>query len=172
VVGFFCSQIPRVRRVSILPDGETLGHVQHVRSRWLANRLNEGDWSPRTEVRCYEEIMTLMAGSRAERRFTGRTNHRGAGLDANPMTVRGSDYDQISDLVLRLAEDQTLQLALTRWLQRRTDLALTTRWREVEAVAAALVERGTLDGEELRATIFDAVGVRCTRTPSITTGCD
>jgi hypothetical protein len=100
--------------------------------------------------------MTALAGPLAEKRFTGRFNRRGAGYSGTPMVVRGSDYDMVSDLVLRLAgDDAQEQLALGRWLQRRTENMLSNRWKAVEAVAAALVERGTIEGHAALRTIID-----------------
>jgi hypothetical protein len=40
-----------------------------------------------------------------------------------------------------------------RWLQVRTEGLIETNWPEVEAVAAALLERGTLKGKEVLAVI-------------------
>jgi len=156
VVGYFCPQMPKARRVTIVATDDWLGRVLLHSSRWLRRRLSAGDWSPRTEVRCYEQIMTSLAGPLAERRFTGRLNRRGAGYDGTSSVVRGSDYDTVSDLVLRLAgEDAQDQLALGRWLQRRTENMLSNYWKAVEAVAAALVERGTIKGQAALGTIID-----------------
>jgi hypothetical protein len=145
--------------VTIVPTDDALGHVLHYSSGWLGQRLNEGDMSPRTEVRCYEEIMTSLAGILAEKRFTGRLNQRGAGYYGTPTVVHGSDYDRVSDLVQRLAgEDAHEQRALGCWLRRRTENILSGRWKAVKAVAAALVERGTIEGPALDTLIGDAYG--------------
>ena len=98
--------------------------------------------------------MTSLAGPLAEKRFTRRRNQRGAGYVGTPTVVLGSDYDTVSDLVLRLAgEDEPEQRALGRWLECSENI-LSARWKAVEMVAAALVERGTIVGHAALGTII------------------
>jgi hypothetical protein len=148
--------MPKARRVTIVANDEWLGRVLLHSSRWLCRRLSESAWSPRTEVRCYEQIMTSLAGLLAEKRFTGRLNRRRAGYDGTSTVLRGSDYDMVSDLMLRLAgDDAQVQDALGCWLQRRTENILSNYWKAVEAVAATLFEQGTIKGHAALGTIID-----------------
>lgn len=153
VVGFYSRHMPKVRRVSIVPDSKngTVGHVVHHPSPAFVRQLEEGDWNAAIEVRFYEQIRTLYAGGVAERRFTGRRNHVGG---------RG-DYEIISELAVHVSGGGgPVTQALLRWLRLSAEAYVTARWREIEAVAGALVEHKVLRGHDAVANvIFKALGI-------------
>jgi len=163
VVGYFLHTMRgSFRRATVIETDDALGYVLRRQSRAFYRRMAAGDWTPHTEVRAYELLMCTMAGTLAEKRFTGRRNRRGAGWNGTPFVERGSDLDTVGDFVLRLAgTDADEQRALVRWLTRRTENMLMCRWKAVEAVAAALVAQGTIEGRDaLGAVVAEAYGLR------------
>jgi ATP-dependent Zn protease len=72
------------------------------------------------------------------------------------MSNSGSDYSQAGDIVLSLAGSiEEEQVALARRAQKDTESRLREYWGAVEAVAAALLERETLNTAECKK-IMDA----------------
>ena len=80
VIAFFSSRLPRVKRVTIVPDPTTgtLGHWLPWPTPSFRPDLNE---DARTTLRILQEIPALLAGTVAERRLAGRYNHVGAQSD-------------------------------------------------------------------------------------------
>ena len=157
-----------IREVSIVPFGNTLGHVRHPRSAvdyWSAeeiasqrSRSEMSGTSPlpgsslsqapssaglrRTRARI--DIAVRLAGPLAERLFTGRWNvHCGA-----------VDRFQVQDLASQLASDlSTTPNRIIVCEGLRSSRLLTANWCRVEAVAGALLQHDRLTGREVRAIV-------------------
>jgi hypothetical protein len=112
---------------------------------------DDNDWRVR---RWYEtEIMYALAGPEAERRFTGRRNNRGASKDderAWRVALQSEGYE---------GDEGERARAFLKWLGLKTRDWLASRlvWLQIEAVVAALLERQTLSGAEVRQVRMAAV---------------
>jgi hypothetical protein len=94
----------------------------------------------------------MFCGPAAETKFPDRRNHVGA----------GKDYEDAIYLADHLCGSIEEIEAYIRWLQIRAEemIDLDPNWQVVQAIAAALLDHGTLGGRRLRAIIkqaFDAM---------------
>jgi ATP-dependent Zn protease len=139
------NKVPRRATVIPNPKKNTLGHILHD-SPLKGIRLDI-DGSLRAEARAHQVIMICLAGAIAQRRIA-------------PRSVRSwhprSDYERAAEIAHRLCGSDKEVNACLRWLQVRTENLIETDWREVEAVAKALIERSTLNAEEIWAAIREA----------------
>jgi Peptidase family M41 len=136
------------QRVSIIPNKKdgTLGHcTSNPSPKWLtpevANTLRERKWIE-------SEIMILLAGSAAERHMMGRHSRKGS----------GGDREDAIDLAQKLYDGRVLERFLDFMVELTRDaVANPVTWLKIEAVAHALLDRGTLSGKEVRAVCREAL---------------
>jgi hypothetical protein len=132
-------------RIEIRDDGTGYVHVPE-RVVWIDN-----------------EIIRLFAGSRAERRFT--PNSRQWRLRLHKREPKDSDRLLITRQLQVLTKSRKKQLALRRKLRKQADDLIDLNLALVEAVAQALLERGTLSGRQFRAIAQAQGGDRARRLP-------
>jgi hypothetical protein len=134
--------------VSIVAD-EAAGSVGRVivnrAPRWFRPDVQ---MDRRHRTLCEMEIRELLAGSEAERRFTGRRNHVGARRDHERAVdyadwVTGGSVDEVEPYLDRLSVEVALMFD--------DDI----RWRAVQRLAEELVLRGELSGSEARSIITE-----------------
>jgi hypothetical protein len=99
--------------------------------------------------RAESEIIACLAGPAAQKRFA----------PSSWRSYHGSvDHRRAHELAMRLSEDdEQMARAHLNWLQLRADRFVALEWRLVEAVAAALLDRGTLSAEEIENVIHEVV---------------
>lgn len=150
VAAYFLRRVGKVRCVSIIPDSEreTVGHTAHWSTPAFWRALNRGEWPDHARCRFEDEVVVLLAGGSAERRFAGRADHIGA----------RSDYEKAADFAIAATGSKRAANAFLRWLQVTTEDLVTLRWPAIQAVAAALVEHKRLSGACVRKVIFDGSG--------------
>jgi hypothetical protein len=128
------------RYVTVVAKDDYLGCVLHRMRRSFRPDLEP---PPRVLVELDNRIVCALSGVTAEAKLIGRMNHVGA----------SSDYRMAADLALyRAGEGEIaskylawrLAVARARWENPAT-------WATVEALAAALLERGKLTSKEARA---------------------
>jgi hypothetical protein len=132
----------RLKRVSINEGDDHFGTCEgHEPPSWLQS---DGSVNARTRSWIERRIMGLLAGSVAEKRFTGRSNPDGARQDRR-CAVNLAEYV--------CGNDEEIEAYLA-WLKIRTAnlLARPERWAMVEAVAQALLEREAISGRQAKAT--------------------
>jgi ATP-dependent Zn protease len=135
--------------VSIIPDADDATHGRIVFScPVLASDPNLG-LTLRQEERVRNNIVVTLAGGIAEERFCGKPT------DEITLGTQ-SDRDSVTDLAFRMAGSTAECQALLDWLATRADNIVTHRWPQIEAVAAALVERRRLSGTEARLIIRES----------------
>jgi len=128
--------VAKLRKVSIVPD-EKAGNLGSAHSH------GEPSFRPDVEAdlrKVVDEIVVLLAGSVAEKRFAGRANHIGARSDYNAAIdlasyVTGSDSEEINELL--------------RWLRKRAEGFVARHWKSICTVAGALLDKHTLSGREV-----------------------
>lgn len=81
-----------------------------------------------------EEVMLCLSGPIAEEIYRG----------IRPESGFESDYAQLSDFVLRLIVDEREQELFFDWIEFRVKGILTAKWKAVQAIAEALLEKESL----------------------------
>lgn len=133
-----------VRMVMVTGDRSLgyLGRMVHAPiSTQLAEALEAGAVSPAQRQRVEGLVMMMLAGELAERRHRGRANHLGA----------SEDRAHARSLLTLITADPDEESAYLSWLFIRARNLVEAHWPQITAVAAALLEQGTLTGRELRA---------------------
>jgi len=129
-----------MKTTSIVP-GEGFDGQVRFRRVLRASDLDGSGNGDRTRLRIERQIMVSYAGEAAQRR------HR-------PRSVRPhhyqSDYQIIADLLRSLWAPGPSADAFAKWLALRTAEMVALHWPQIKRVAAALMERGSLSGEEVR----------------------
>jgi len=124
-----------IRSVSIVQDLDTAGRMVY-RSPLAGIRL-DFDGSDRARLRAESAIIVALAGPAAQRRYS-------------PRSVRSwhasGDYELAGELAMRVNGSAAATNAYLKWLQIRTGDLLAGRWRTVDALARALIEQKTIDG--------------------------
>jgi len=127
---------------TIKPDKRegTLGHITHRATKLDVDYFDPNDWRLRRWADT--EIMTVLAGPEAERRYSGRRNNGGA----------RSDDEWATDVAFWSEESSERTQAYLKWLSLKVQAYISSEqvWERVEAVAAALLEKETLSGKEVR----------------------
>jgi ATP-dependent Zn protease len=133
------------RHVTIEPGDDSLGHMLHVKLR--DSFRPDIEVTPAVRDRLERGVVVCYAGPTAERKFTGRHNHVGAGGDRHNALVLGGYVG---------GEGKALE-AYMRWLWIRAETLwdFAPRWKQVEAVAAGLLNRTTLTAREVQVIIRD-----------------
>jgi ATP-dependent Zn protease len=134
------------REVSIVPADGTVGHVVRSLSGAIRRSLESGT-PPRRRVEA--AVMICFAGEVAEHRFSGRHDWVGAERDI----TSALDYlDTITESSREAAAYRTLL-----WIRTEQLFAKDHIWAGVEALAAALMERPTINGREARGIVQAAI---------------
>lgn len=128
----------RIKHATVIPDAEDLGHVMHHDP--LRGIRLDFDQSARARMRAEQMIIVCLAGPIAHRRHSPRSwrHHMGHG-----------DHTRAVDLSSRFTSSEQETEAHLKWLTLRARALLDAHWPRVEAVAAALVERGKLEAAEI-----------------------
>jgi ATP-dependent Zn protease len=142
----------KIKQVTIIPAERSLGHMRHAPIRFARQgEPYEFDDSEKGIARTERRIILLWAGPLAERRFAPRSRWR---------VGAGSDFDVMVELFGQIqGEDDEAAKLYGRLLRRRAEILVELRWKDIVAVADALLEHKTLDAEGVRAAIHRAHGV-------------
>jgi hypothetical protein len=133
----------KIKAVTIIPAKDSLGKLTHPPIRFA--RDGEFDDSVRGIDRAERHVMVYWAGPLAQRRFAPRSRWR---------IAASSDFAGMSELFSRIqGADDRAAILYGKLLHRRAQLLVDLRWKDIEAVADALLEHKTLDAEGVRAAI-------------------
>jgi hypothetical protein len=144
-----------VTSVSIEPTGDTLGQMSTTEGGEPFSPTPFSAFDDRGAL-AEKQLTGLMAGPIAEALYS-----------ASPVTTRERDrhwsFDDLrkaEEVCGRLTQSPEAQRAYYDWLFYRTRDFLRTPlvWSSVQAVAAALLERGRLTGKEMDAVIHESFG--------------
>jgi len=133
-----------IRKVTICPDknDDSAGHCEGKGRSYLDGI--DVEISPRKQSRMFDNIKILLAGREAQRRFNKRSKRSVLNCQAH------SDWRKAVDLAIRLTTSTRGTELLLEWLRHETESFVQLRWSDIEAVAAELLDRKTLTGEEVR----------------------
>ena len=123
----------RFERVTIKPQDDSLGRVSYESPSWLAE-----DYPDVTRRRAKRDIIVSYAGQIAEEKFRGCKPRYGA----------DGDNQNIAELAFRSCGSAEMADAFLRECFAASTDVVNNRWKEIQAVAAALLERSTLTYKE------------------------
>jgi hypothetical protein len=131
VVGWVLDPQVRPRRVTIVRGDGSLGHVEHSRSR---GRRNDMEFlTARGRLVRDSEAISSFAGRLAQAKFLGYM----------PRWSHDGDYHQIAGLCYY--QDPEMQRLWCRLRHLESQSYVNLRWPQIELVAAALLEKKTLN---------------------------
>ena len=133
------------RKTSVIPVGGSMGRIRNC--PWPRSFRPEKTMTPLTRVRIEDEITVVMAGSAAERRFTGRANHLGARDDLKAARVYAR---------LVAGDDAQGVAAYIEWCRFLARRAVEENWKSIERFARRLADAGELEGRELKKALTSA----------------
>jgi ATP-dependent Zn protease len=123
----------RVKHATIAPSGNRAGHIR------LLGRV------PTQTGAMHDRGMIALAGEAAQRRFSPRSVRRHHG---------GSDREAVRRFALDASGSAKVAQCLVDLWQAQADDLVQARWATIQRIAAALLERQTIDGAELRRLVF------------------
>jgi ATP-dependent Zn protease len=142
-VAALCLHLP-IKHVTIVPENDTHGHIQ-IRPPFRRSDNPEFDRSDRLRLKLETYAIFCLAGLEAQRKF-------------RPSSARSyhwhQDYVHVLDYLDSFAEDNDEVQVWLRLLRIRARNLIATHWALVEALAAALMERKRLSGDEVRGVLF------------------
>ncbi len=139
----------KIKYVTIRPTQDSHGHMMHHVVRFARNEMF--DDSLRGRDRAERRIMTCFAGQIAQRKHAPRSRWRLGG---------SHDHEQAMELFFHIdPPDQKARELYLALLWRQTEYLVEQHWKEIEAVAAALLEEETLSRDRTREVIYGARGV-------------
>jgi hypothetical protein len=128
----------------VVPPSKEANSTEHTplgRGR-LRDRLRDLTWSARRHMlECY--VIATMAGAMAEERGTGHSRSAAADHDAH----------LVAELITLLSSSEPEQAAYKASEKRlivRTEKLIAEYWPQIDAVARAVLKRGTLNEHEFR----------------------
>ncbi len=122
----------------------------------------EWNFDPPAELRAYREILVNLAGPYAHRRCAPRSDWR---QTRHHHHFGGTtDFSHVSDFVNRLyGDDPKVIRPYLRFVEARAEQLVEQHWPEIEHVAARLLERRKITGQELKEAMHDALMARAKR---------
>jgi hypothetical protein len=138
-----------IKAVTIIPAEDSLGKLTHHRVSFGRHGLF--DDSVRGIDRAERHIMVCWAGQIAQRKCVPRSRWRVDGCADNEIAMELFTHIMSPDQKAR-----DLQVAL---LWRQTEVLVEHHWKEIVAVADALLEHKALDAEGVDAAICRALGL-------------
>jgi Peptidase family M41 len=126
----------RFKHVTIKAQEDTLGHMLHGRSpKWFRPDCDNSD---RTRLRAERRIITSLAGQLAEGKYYGR----------RPRFGMWGDNDSAVNMALHLCGSAKTTSAYLNFCFHASGDLVNTFWREIRAVAKALLKRETLSYDD------------------------
>lgn len=123
--------------VTIVVNEDALGHMKSwPMPTWFKPDI---EMSPRIKDKLEKEIMVFLAGHVSEKKFTKHHNHIGASGD-NQIAV---------DLALYFGGDEKTTTLLLKYLSSCVERQVDFKWKNIEAVAFALIDRKKLSKAEV-----------------------
>ena len=127
------------RKISVIPVGGSMGRIRNC--PWPRSFRPKKKMTALTRARLEDETATILAGSAAERRYTGRANRLGARDDIEGARVYAG---------LLAGDDAQGVAAYLKWCGFLARRAVERNWAQIERFARRLADAGELEGGELK----------------------
>jgi Peptidase family M41 len=138
-VAAFFHDVP-IRHVTIVPGSDYLGRTTYMpRVVSALRRVLDDRGSLRDRELVEHKLLSSACGRAAARRLTGRTSYTGA----------AGDFENEDEIMFGLGYEGGEIGLYGRLLDSQARRFVDLRWRQVVAVAEALLERQRLDDDEL-----------------------
>lgn len=129
-------------KMSVIPEAGSMGRTRNC--PWPRSFKPEKRMTPLTRARLEDETATILAGSAAERKYTGRVNYLGArddlkGARVYARLVAGDDLEGVA--------------AYLKWCGFLARRAVEQNWDRIARFAQRLADAGELEGRELEAAL-------------------
>ena len=125
-------------KMSVIPERGSVGRIHNC--PWPRSFRPEKRMTALTRTRLEDETATILAGSAAELRYTGRANHLGAREDVKGAKVYAR---------LVVGDDAEGLAAYIGWCLYLARKAVERNWAQIERFARRLADAGELEGTEL-----------------------
>ncbi|RUW01101.1 MULTISPECIES: hypothetical protein [unclassified Mesorhizobium] len=145
VVAFL--QFFKIEFATIKPAGEAAGMVKSM----ARGKVDPDIATPAMRAKIEALIIVTLAGDIAQRKHQAKSVRR---------WHASADRQQAADLALSICGSGESATAYLAWLDIVTRNIVEGRWSVIERVAAALLERETLTGDELRAVILGPIAAK------------
>lgn len=129
---------------TIVSAAESAGQVRHENPFPGVNLEFDGsDWA---RLRVERAIIICLAGPIAQKRYRPSSwrNWHGA-----------ADYATATQLALRVCGSGELARAFLKWLDLRAGALVADHWPDIDRIAIALLNRGTLTHEEITSLVLE-----------------
>jgi hypothetical protein len=135
-----------MRRVTIVPSGDWQGSATYHRSPLKRFNLDL-DINDRAYRRAERDTLVTLAGGVAQKRYAPGSVGGDDGADEDGLRSGcAGDWGYAADLAFTLHRDSQRRAQLhLDYLEKVTACYVDEHWDEIERVAAALLEKGTLD---------------------------
>jgi hypothetical protein len=129
-------------KMSVIPEAGSMGRTRNC--PWPKSFRPEKKMTALTRARLEDETATILAGSEAERKYTGRANRRGASGDLKGAAVYAK---------LAAGDDPGGVATYIGWCSFLARRAVEKEWESIERFARRLADAGELEGAELEAAL-------------------
>lgn len=136
----------RVRTTTIEAQGDTSGQVEHTNP--IHGIRIDFDKSDRTRLRVERLIIVCLAGPSAQTKFHSLSWRHWHGH---------SDHEKATDLAMSMCGSPEQADAFIKWLEMRATDLVELHWREIEAVAMALIAKSKISGSLIHKIIFETI---------------
>lgn len=140
------------RKVTIVPTDTAEGSMS-PKGYVQLHRLEWDTFTGARLGRFHDKIVVLLAGVEAQRRYSPRS------VRSLHLHRKDSDFSRADELLFRLHGHDNECRAAFRYLQIRTQNLVNNEmnWARIEGLAKALIERGTLIGDEVKEVFRESV---------------
>lgn len=135
-------RFPAVRfsSVTIIAESNCLGYCKTRVPKWITRREPARRPERQWLLQCH--AMVHLAGPSAHERYEGSLSPTGVSAYVN-------DYEKAMVMALLLCDEEDEAEKWLEWLTLRTEKWAASHWREIEAVAGALLVKPTLRRDEV-----------------------
>jgi hypothetical protein len=142
----------KLKKVTIVPKANALGSMSSD-ARLHFRTLKNGNPSGATIGRYHERVVSMLAGRAAQRRFKPQSIHS---------SRASSDLASATVILTLLHGDGEERKHAYRYLEARAQKLVShpQRWRMIQDLAKALIERQTMTGDEVEATLRASMDAR------------
>jgi len=138
----------RVDGVSIVPK-----EASEARTK-LPNPMRRKDAElDRHRIWVEHAAIIALAGPLTQKRHSPHSNWRSGGSGYGKFLTKGADFQVVSNLIDRVHGEGKVAQTFWRYLEAQAQRLVDINWPAIERVARALLEHGTLSGDEIRRTI-------------------